>query len=238
MNDADNYRVNPGLKLLPGDAGISADKVLRRAALPHELFARENAWLTPKEFFRLWRALEDDAYDPLLPIRIGQSISAETFDPLALSALCSRDLNSAAHRVATYKWLVGQMRLIATTTETQTTLELRGPEPIVPPPSLAAVDFVVAIARIATRSRVRPVSISSLALPENAQGYLDYLGVAITKGSSYSVVSSAPDAGRPFLTVNEAMWQSFEPRLRRRLAELQPGAPGNCRRALGACSVS
>jgi AraC-like DNA-binding protein len=99
-------------------------------------------------------------------------------------------------------------------------------ESVVPPPSFAVNDlvFVVALARIATRSRVCPLSVSSLAPPEKAQEYLDYLGVAITKGTSYSVVFSAADAARPFLTVNEAMWQSFEPQLRRRLAELQPGA--------------
>jgi AraC-like DNA-binding protein len=118
------------------------------------------------------------------------------------------------------------MRLVVTTTETQAALELRWPESVVPPPSMALIDlvFVVAIARIATRSRVCPLSISSLAPPENAQEYLDYRGVAITEGTSYSVVFSAADAARPFLTVNEAVWESFELQLRRRLAELQAGA--------------
>ena len=33
-----------------------------------------------------------------------------------------------------------------------------------------------------------------------------------------------PDARRPFVTANEGMWRSFEPELRRRLAEVWIGA--------------
>jgi AraC-like DNA-binding protein len=226
MNDAENYRVNPGIKLLLIDAGISPEDVLRRALLPYDLFAGEKVWLTPDEFFRLWGAIEDEADDPLLPIRIGQSISVETFDPLAFAALCSRDLNSAAHRVAGYKRIVGPMRLKVTTTPTETSLELHWPDSSVPPPALAMVDlvFIVALARIATRSSMRPLSVSSLFPPQDADGFADFLGVAVSQGASYKVVFSATDAARPFLTVNESMWQTFEPQLRLRLAELQPGA--------------
>lgn len=77
---------------------------------------------------------------------------------------------------------------------------------------------------IDARSRVCPLRISSLAPPENAHGYLDHPGVAITKSISCSVVLSADDAVRPSLTTNVAMWQSFEHGRRRKLAELQPGA--------------
>jgi AraC-like DNA-binding protein len=226
MNDAEKYRVNPGLKLLLSDAGINPDDVLRRARLPHDLFAGEKAWLTPEEFFRLWGAIEDEADDPLLPIRIGQSISVETFDPLAFAALCSRDLNSAAHRVAGYKRIVGPMRLVVETTPAETSMELQWPDSTVAPPSLAMVDlvFIVALARIATRSSIRPLRVSSLAPPEHTDEYADFLGVAVSQGISYKVIFSAADAARPFLTVNEPMWQTFEPQLRLRLAELQPGA--------------
>ncbi|MDY7543741.1 MULTISPECIES: AraC family transcriptional regulator [unclassified Cryobacterium] len=226
MNDAENYRVNPGLKLLLSDAGINPDDVLRRAMLPHDLFAGEKAWLTPEEFFRLWGAMEDEADDPLLPIRIGQSISVETFDPLAFAALCSRDLNSAAHRVAGYKRIVGPMRLVVETTPAETSMELQWPDSTVAPPSLAMVDlvFIVALARIATRSSIRPLRVSSLVPPEHTDEYADFLGVAVSQGISCKVIFSAADAARPFLTVNESMWQTFEPQLRLRLAELQPGA--------------
>ncbi|WBM80228.1 AraC family transcriptional regulator ligand-binding domain-containing protein [Cryobacterium breve] len=221
MNDAEKYRVNPGLKLLLSDAGINPDDVLRRAMLPHDLFAGEKAWLTPEEFFRLWGAIEDEADDPLLPIRIGQSISVETFDPLAFAALCSRDLNSAAHRVAGYKRIVGPMRLVVETTPAETSMELQWPDSTVAPPSLAMVDlvFIVALARIATRSSIRPLRVSSLVPPEHTDEYADFLGVAVSQGISYKVIFSAADAARPFLTVNEPMWQTFEPQLRLRLAE-------------------
>ncbi len=40
------------------------------------------------------------------------------------------------------------------------------------------------------------------------------------KGPAFTVVFSAEDAVRPFLTANDRMWEFFAPELRRRLSEL------------------
>ncbi|MGV1037002.1 MAG: AraC family transcriptional regulator ligand-binding domain-containing protein, partial [Candidatus Nanopelagicales bacterium] len=226
MDQAANYRVNPGLGILLTDAGLHAGNVLRRAELPHDMFARGTVSLAPDQYFALWRAIEGEADDPLLPIHIGQSISVEAFDPLIFAALCSRNLNTAAERASTYKRLIGPMRLIVTPTQQVTSLEVRWPEPLIPPPSLAIAEliFTVALARIATRSDVRPVRVISPHPPKETSAYREYLGVAITKGSGYRVDFLAADAARPFLTVNEPMWETFEPQLRTRLAQLQTEA--------------
>ncbi len=179
MDEAENYRVNPGLGLLLTDMGVSIGNVLRRADLPHDLFARGTASLTPGQYFALWRAIEDETGDPLLPIHIGQTISVEAFDPLVFAALCSRNLTIAADRVAAYKRLIGPMRLVVTGTEKVTSLEVRWPMSIVPPASLATAEliFIVALARIATRSDVRPVRVISAHPPKATAAYREYLGV-------------------------------------------------------------
>jgi AraC-like DNA-binding protein len=226
MDEAENYRVNPGLGLLLTDMGVSIGNVLRRADLPHDLFARGTASLTPGQYFALWRAIEVETGDSLLPIHIGQTISVEAFDPLVFAALCSRNLTIAADRVAAYKRLIGPMRLLVTGTEKVTSLEVRWPASIVPPASLATAEliFIVALTRIATRSDVRPVRVISAHPPKETAAYREYLGVPISKGSRYAVEFSAADAARPFLTVNEPMWEVFEPHLRTRLAQLRPEA--------------
>ncbi len=236
MHDVDNYRVNPGLRLLLTDAGVGVENVLRRAALPQDLFGGGTVQLAPDRYFRLWQAIEVESGDPLLPIRIGRSISIEAFDPVIFAALCSRNLNLAAERVSTFKRLIGPMRLIVSPTSTHTTLEVRWPDSIVPPPSLATAElvFIVALARLATRTDVRPLSVTSPFPPQNVEPYNEYFGVPVTSAREYSVTFTAVDASRPFLTVNEPMWESFEPQLRTRIAHLdrESSVPDRVRSAL------
>ena len=60
--------------------------------------------------------------------------------------------------------------------------------------------------------------------PADPDAYRDYLGINVTAGPSQAVTFSAVDAGRPFLTANDSMWDTFEPELRRRLSELEGDA--------------
>ena len=65
------FTVSQGWRLMLRDLGIQAASILRRAALPGDLFAREKPTLTTEEYFRLWRAFEDESGDSTLPLRIG-----------------------------------------------------------------------------------------------------------------------------------------------------------------------
>ena len=117
-----------------------------------------------------------------------------------------------------------------------TTLTLHWPVAQSPPQVLALSELVfwVALARIATRTTVRPVRLTTTAPPLDAAAYEDYLGVAVTAGGADSVTFSAMDARRPFLTADDRSWEFFEPELRRRLAELEDDAsiPERARAAL------
>lgn len=223
---ADSYTVNPGVGLLLTDLGVSPRNVLRRARLPADLFARGPALLSTAQYFAMWRALEEEADDPELPLRVGQAISVEAFDPPIFAAFCSPNLNVAAARIATYKRLCGPMRLIVTQADQRTTLEIRWPHPPRPPASLVAAELVfwVALTRLATRARVQPVRMTCPHPPEPAAPYRDYLGIPISTGDAATVAFSQRDAGRDFLTANESMWEFFEPELRRRLSTLEIGA--------------
>ena len=80
--------------------------------------------------------------------------------------------------------------------------------------------FFVALARLATRSRVRPMSVVAPMPLLPAGAYASWLGVAPRTGPRPALTFAAADARRPFVTANEGMWRSFEPELRRRLAQL------------------
>ena len=226
MSTVDSFTVSPGVGLLVADLGLSPAGLLRRADLPADLFSRGQATLSAAQYFTLWRSLEQEAADPELPLRIGQAISAEAFDPPVFAALCSRNLNVAAERIAKYKKLICPLRMIVSRDDRGTTLEFRWPPASDPPVSLATVElvFCVALARLATRAPVQPVRVTSPHPPEPAAAYRAYLGVPVIAGPAYTVVFSERDAARRFTSANEPMWDFFEPELRRRLSTLEAGA--------------
>ena len=64
MGASGSQPVNPGWRILLIDAGLDPARVLKRADLPGDLFARDKASVTIEEYFRLWRAIEEEAADP------------------------------------------------------------------------------------------------------------------------------------------------------------------------------
>ena len=223
MRFNDQFPVHPGWRILLRDLGIDAIRVLRRARLPEDFFARENAAVTTDGYFELWRGLEAEACDAMLGIRIGQAVSVEMFDPPLFAALCSQNLNTALARIALYKRLVCPMKLNVKPSSQGTRLEIVFTESTtIPPVSLATAElvFYIQLARLATRTRIRPLKVTAPEPPTPVDEYSDYFGQPVQRAKSLSIVFSAEDASRPFLTANEKMWQFFEPELRKHLGLL------------------
>jgi AraC-like DNA-binding protein len=222
---ADRFTLDPSIRALLDDLHIPAGRVLRRAQLPAGLLHGGPVALAPEEYFRFWAALDAEADDPNLAVTIGQAISVEMFSPPLFAALCSPNLDVAARRIATYKPLIGPMR-VDLTQEAGLTVTYRWPAGMTPPQLLGTTElaFWVALARIATRHHVRPARATAPQLPPDPDTAAEYFGVHIRKGPTWSISFAAGDATRPFLTESEPMWRFFAPELRRRLADLQAAA--------------
>lgn len=234
MPTVDTYTVSPGLAVLLADLGTDPAAVLRRAGLPPGLLTRQDsgpATLLPRDYFGLWEAFEKEAGGADLPVRAAEAFTAEAFEPPLFAALCSPSLDVAAARVATYKRLIGPMRLHVTpaTGRTAGGTVIRYEWPAQPPPPaslvLAELLFWVALARIATRTRVVPLHAAAPHPPADPEACRRYLGVPVEHGDEPSITFAARDATRPFVTVNEPMWRFFEPELGRRLEQRAAGAP-------------
>jgi AraC-like DNA-binding protein len=222
----ERFTLDPNIQALLHDLRVSPARVLRRASLPGDLFARGPVALLPEEYFRFWDALEAEAGDPNLAVRIGQAISVEMFSPPLFAALCSPNLEVAAQRIATYKPLIGPLRLVVDSGGDGLTVGYRWPAEMRPPPLLALAELVfwAALARIATRHHVRPARVRAPRLPADPGTTADYFGTRVRDGDTYDITFTAGDARRPFLTENEQMWRFFAPDLRKRLSELQAAA--------------
>ncbi len=221
------YALEPGVRALLVDMGVSPAAVLRRAGLRTDLLSGRPVWLTADEFFALWTSLEAEVDHPNLPLLVEQAFAPGVFSPSMFAATMSADLNTAAHRMAIYKRLVGPLQIRVDVADDRTTIGLDWPSGHHPPDTMNLTEllFWVALARVGTRERVVPLQMTTPSPPADAAAYRDYLGVDIEAADHLSVVFAAVDAARPFLTANEAIWEAFEPQLRRRLADLELDAP-------------
>jgi AraC-like DNA-binding protein len=230
MTRKHTFPVDSGWRTLLKDLGIRADHLLRKAGLPGDLFSRPESGLTTEEYFHFWRTLEIEVADPLFPLRMVETITSESFSPPIFAALCSSNLLQASQRLAKYKELIAPMKLEVSLGEggelslTPHWLKAMGKVPF--SVVVAELAFFVKLARLATRAPISALRVMMPHLPDAAEApaYTKFFGVRISRGDNPRVSFSGADATRPFLTANEAMWNVFEPDLRRRLSELEDTA--------------
>lgn len=86
------------------------------------------------------------------------------------------------------------------------------------PPRLLVVFelvFLVQLARIGTRHNIVPLRVACPHAMKPSAGFAAYFGVQPVIGDGPTLLFSAADAGRPFVTANESLWRSFQPELQR-----------------------
>lgn len=227
MEQVNRFSLHRGWKVMLSDMGLPSTDILKLADLPADLFVQQGVSLSVAEYYRLWRGLEQVAGSDELPLKIGQFISVEVFDPPIFASLCSPNLNIALQRLREFKKLIGPLalNLDVNTQRTLVTLDCYGnDEPI--PRSLGATEmvFFTQLARLATRQRIVPIAVKLVQLPDNLEAYREYFGVTPQSGKVIQISFSAQDALRPFLTEDTGMWDFFEVGLKKRLAQLDTGA--------------
>ncbi len=183
--------------------------------------------MSTSQYFDLWRGIEEEAGEPTLPIALVEALSVEVFDAPIFAALCSPNLNVAVSRIGRFKRLIGPLALHQDHGDAATTIEIEFLDKTLEPPIpliAAELAFFVQLARIATREHVEPIAVTTPVPPRPEAAYAAYFGRPVTVGAKHTVAFSARDAERPFLTLNEEMWEFFLPGLRKRLSELDETA--------------
>ena len=66
--------------------GFSLDEVLKKAALPEDLFARQTPSLTAEEYFRFMEAIDALSPDEQTPVHLAASDGIEAFSPPIFAA--------------------------------------------------------------------------------------------------------------------------------------------------------
>jgi AraC-like DNA-binding protein len=227
MATSRTYAIGEGWKAILSRVGVEYTDVLRRAQLPDDTLNRAAVRLSADAFFRFFEALDASVDDATFWVRLTEAMSPEYFTPPMFAALCSPDLATATERLARFKPLMGPIVLDVRDGADGLALTYRwtgaaGSRPA----TLDGMEalFVTRLARLGTRERIRPAEVIVPSVPRDPRPFEDYLGIRMKRGDGIRVRFSAADAHRPFLTANRAMWDIFEPELRRRLADLEGDA--------------
>lgn len=221
--DNHTYSLDTTWRVLLKDLDIAPANVLRRAGLPDDLLHQENVRLVSADFYRLWSGLEAEMADPAMLVRICQAVRSETFSPPIFAAFCSPNLLVAMQRIAKFKPLIAPFRLEISEDAQTVSFDMvwldDGPRK---PATLIMMELMmgVAIARIGTREAICPIEVMTTARVLGTADCEAYLGAPITSSPRNRVTFAKEDVLRPFLTTNECLWQTFEPTLRQRLADL------------------
>lgn len=227
--------------------GISTEAVLKKAALPTDLFARQSPCLTTEAYFRFMQAVDELSPDEQTPIRLAASDGIEAFSPPIFAAYCAPDALACLKRLAQYKPLIGALLYRVEETEDEVSVEvLSAGQPPELPEILVGIEFafITGLIRKATKERITPVRAGASRSMRN-EAYSAFLGVPILKAEKNSLTFSKADMKKPFISQNESMWSFFEPELRRRLSmmEIDDTCAARVRSALmellpsGACTI-
>lgn len=201
---------------------LSPERVFRRAGLPTDSLSHEGRGLTARQFFDLWNAelSEANREDAALYLARSTARGAPTSTTLAFS--CSADLETAFKRLSIFKPLVFPLHLDIEETDTGFSLSLKPVDPDVPiPETFAAFEiyYLVALARNCTNEKIVPLSVKIPGALMNRANAEQYLEVTVQEGRYAQLQLSAKDLRLPLISVNEEMWEEFEPGLYQRLLD-------------------
>lgn len=219
------FTVDLGWATLLAKLEIRPADLLRRAALPEDLFLRARPTLQPDGFWRLWSELTACLDTDAPGLMLAQTIAPEVFNPPLFAACCSPNLTTAVKRLALYKPLIEP--IVLDVHDTKAGLEVTyGAEP---GDALHAefigmeLAFLVNLARNASGREIRPIAVE-MTKPPASQAYTAFFERNVRMGPFNRVVFTSEDAKVPFMPPNPALFASFDPDLRARLDQLERGA--------------
>lgn len=209
-------------KLL-GHFGINVDEVLRKAGLAEDIFIRRNPTVTSAEFFRFMDAVGSQITDPQVPIAIASADQIEIFSPPVFAAYCSKNGRTCIDRLGRYKKLMGPVRYMVTEDAGILCVEITAEDTDEPMPQFLVeveIVFLINILRKAAKEQITPVRLL-MQSPVTTSEFLHFAGCPVMESDRNVILYRRADMEIPFITRNDAMWDFFEPELKRRLSELE-----------------
>ena len=217
-------KVPVGLAAALQECGVTPADVLAAARLPSRLLELSGTFIAQHEYFALWHAIGAVSGDPGIGIRLVRVMKVELTEPLFLAMLSAADVSEAFGIVSRYKRLLEPQDLEIRVDDASQEVELTfaWPSSDQPLPQVlvdAELAFIVEFSRRGTRHEDLAPRSLRLRAPEidRRAGHDAFFRCPIRVGSSSnSILFSAADTSRPFLTHNPQLLAALVPYLQAR----------------------
>lgn len=212
-------KIPVGLVAAMQEAGLPPAQVLASARLPSRLLDIPGRYVSPYEYFALWRAIRAVSGDPNIGIMLATSVKPELTEPLFLAILSAVNLAEAIAVVSRFKRLLEpeDLNVVDESKQLVVTYDWPDCEETIPQALVdAELAFLVEIGRRGTgHSDLSPREVW-LCAPELEAGahHSDFFRCCIRLGArSNGLVFAAEDTQRPFVTHNPQLLIALVPYL-------------------------
>lgn len=204
--------------------GLPAPALLRQAKLPATLHLRPEAWLTTREYFALWRAVEALAQDPAVGLRMTAETETSVHPPATMSAFFASDYRDGLRRLARFKRLCTPEELLVTETSGEAQVVVRWLFAEEAEPDAAAdVTFaaILELGRRGTGRHIRPLRVEMVREGPVSEMHHSYFDAPIRTGQPRNALVLDPtDLDLSFSGHNPEVLAILEPALAASLGEV------------------
>ena len=221
MSQAQKYHVVGSLRMVCEHFTIDPQRVTRRAGLPHDFLGAGARAVSAVEYYALWQALDAEAQDPELPLKLAQAVLEQGFDSAIYAFFSSPTVRVGLERKALLKPVIAPIRMELQAGDDTIALCFGSAVPGQDlPPLIGWFDlafFVLSIRR-GTGEHVIPIGVRGPAPRPGWRGARAFFGCGFADGEDYRLVLARADADRPLISRNDALWAQIEAGLKDRVA--------------------
>lgn len=210
-----HFRVTGMLATRLEELGVSVPAVLRKAALPHDLFQHTRILVSISELFALWRAIEVVSKDASIGLKLATETRIERFHPMGLAALSTESLGAAVKHMAHYKKLCAPEEILHQHTEDEWSVRFHWTLAVEVEPAVLiehCFAWVLTIARQGTGTRISPLRVELVQPRTHIKALERHFGCPVVSGAAHNaLVFRSSDAALPFVTRNAELLDMLAP---------------------------
>lgn len=224
MAGPNQYDVVKQLQQVCELAGLSVERVLRRAGLPIDFIHQKNTSVVARTYFDLWRAFEKESTKEDAILELALSYAHGPFASPIFAFSCSENIETGLRQLSKFKPLIGPVTMDVKRSEDAlvTTFVSSDPDTALPASmSVFELTYIIECARTYTSEHIVPLLASCPETNHSTNAVADHLGIEITDASETQLVLSYKDAQLPLITRNDSLWETLEPDFINRLKAQQ-----------------
>jgi len=205
-------------------AGLSVERVLRRAGLPLDFIYQKNTSVVAHTYFDLWRAFEKETNEEDAILELALRYAHGPFASPIFAFSCSENVETGLRQLSKFKPLIGPVIMDVKRSEDALVTTFVSSDPYTTLPasmSIFELTYIVECARTYTSKHIVPILASCPETSHSTNAVADQLGIEITDASETQLVLSDKDAQLPLITRNDSLWETLEPDFINRLKSSQ-----------------